>query len=286
MRLFTAFALILIGFSAASAQPVPNAWSIGTPVRIPTGGVKINGMFFRAAGDTPHPTMIYFHGLPGFAGDLDLPLPVSRSGWNVLTLHYRGSWGSPGDYSYAHQLEDATAAIAFVRDPANARAYFIDARRIVLTGHSTGGLIAMITAATTPGIEGLALISASDDSAEAMNRFHTPASRDALRQTKPSPCTGPLSGCTSQSLDLETLDQASSWSFAALAQSLTKLPILMITANDPYAPENDAMAAAIISHGGAAPARIHLDTDHAYSNQRTVLANDVIDWLRKPTTIH
>ena len=82
-----------------------NAWSRGTAVQIPTGGVKINGMFFRGPGDTPHPTMIYFHGLPGFAGDLDLPLPVSRSGWNVLTLHYRGSWHS-GNYSDAHQLEE------------------------------------------------------------------------------------------------------------------------------------------------------------------------------------
>jgi pimeloyl-ACP methyl ester carboxylesterase len=279
-----AWVAALIAFQLA-AQPVPDAWSSGTPVQIRTGGVKINGMFFRASGDAPHPTMIYFHGLPGFAGDLDLPLPVSRSGWNVLTLHYRGSWGSPGEYSYAHQLEDAIAAIAFVRDPANARKYSIDARRIVLTGHSTGGLIAMITAAGAPGIEGLILISASDDSAEALNQYKTPASRDALKQRKPSPCSPPLSGCTSQSLDLETLDRASSWSFAALSSRLTKLPILMITANDPYAPENDALAAAIISHGGAQPARIHLNTDHAYTDQRTALATDVIGWLQKHTSI-
>lgn len=252
-------------------------------VQIPTGGVKINGMFFKASGDAPHPTMIYFHGLPGFAGDLDLPLPVSRSGWNVLTLHYRGSWGSPGAYSYAHQLEDAAAAIAFVRDAANARRYSIDARRFVLTGHSTGGLIAMITAAANPAIEGLVLISASDDSGEALSQFRTTASREALRQSKPTPCTGPLSGCTSQSLDLETLDRASSWSFTTLSWKLTKLPILMITANDPYAPENDALAAAIVTHGGVRPTRIHLNTDHAYSDQRTALAGDVIEWLQKRT---
>ncbi|HVV43606.1 MAG TPA: alpha/beta hydrolase [Bryobacteraceae bacterium] len=276
-----ALAVALLAFQFAGAQPVPNSWSSGASVQIPTGGVKINGMFFGAAGDAPHPTMIYLHGLPGFAGDLDLPLPISRSGWNVLTLHYRGSWGNPGDYSYAHQIEDAAAAIAFVRDAANARRYSIDTRHIVLTGHSTGGLIAMITAAGTPAIEGLVLISASDDSAEALNQYRTPASRDALRQSKPSPCTGPLSGCTSQSLDLETLDLASSWSFAALAPRLTKVPILMITANDPYASENDALAAAIVSRGGARPIRIHLNTDHAYSEQRTALANDVIDWLRE-----
>ncbi len=284
MRLFVSTAFLLLAFGPLRAQPVPDSWSNGMPVSIPSGGVKINGMFFRAPGDRAHPVMIYFHGLPGFAGDLDLPRPVSQAGWNVLTLHYRGSWGSPGEYSYAHQLEDATAAIAFVRDPANARTYLIDPRRIVLTGHSTGGLIAMITAARTPGMEGMILISASDDSAEAMNQYKTSASRDALRQSKPTPCSGPLSGCTSQSLDIETLDQASSWTFAALAPKLTKLPILMITSNDPYAPENDALAAAIVSHGGAAPTRIHLDTDHRYTTQRTALANALIEWLKKHST--
>ncbi len=274
------FSLLLIASSPLRAQPVPNSWSRGIHVQIPTGGVKIDGMFFRAPGDKPHPTMIYFHGLPGFSGDLDLPLPVSQSGWNVLTFHYRGSWGNPGEYSYAHQLEDAAAAIAFVRDPANSRTYFIDPRHIVLTGHSTGGLIAMITAARTPGLDGLILISASDDSAEAMNQYKTPASRDALSQSKPSPCSGPLAGCTSQSLDLETLDQASAWTFAALAPKLTKLPILMITSNDPYAPENDALAAAIVAHGGSAPTRSRLATDHSYSSQRTALAKNVIDWLQ------
>ncbi len=120
MRLSTLAAfsfLSVLPFGSTWAQPVPssqrvpNSWSAGTPVKIPTGGVKIDGMFFRASGPTAHPVLIYLHGLPGYSGDLDLPLPISRAGWNVLTLHYRGSWGSPGDYSYAHQVEDATAAI-------------------------------------------------------------------------------------------------------------------------------------------------------------------------------
>jgi len=280
-RLSLFLALCLMPFQVATAQQVPSAWSSGIPVLIPTGGLKINGMFFQAPGEGPRPTLIYFHGLPGFSGDLDLPLPVSRAGWNVLTLHYRGSWGSPGEYSYAHQLEDATSAIAFVRDSANARAYSIDTRRVVLTGHSTGGLIAMITAANTPGIEGLVLISASDDAAQAVNQYKTPASRTELAQSKPTPCTGPLSGCTSQNLDLETLDHASAWSFAALAPRLAKLPVLMITSDDPYRTENDALEAAIISHAGPPPARVHLKTDHAYTSQRAALASAVIDWLRK-----
>jgi pimeloyl-ACP methyl ester carboxylesterase len=267
-------------FDSAWAQPVPASWSVGTPVKIPTGGVKIDGMYFRAPGATAHPVMIYLHGLPGYTGDLDLPLPVSRAGWNVLTLHYRGSWGSPGDYSYAHQVEDATAAIAFVRDPANARTYSIDSRRIVLTGHSTGGLIAMITAANTPRLAGLAVISASDDAAEAVNQYNDGPARAALNQTA-TPCSAPLSGCTNQGLDLEVLNHASSWTFVALAPHLTKLPILMVTCNDPYAPENEALENALVSQGAAAPVRVRLNTGHAYADQRPALASAVTDWLQR-----
>jgi pimeloyl-ACP methyl ester carboxylesterase len=286
MRLsaFAAVAVLaVLLFGSASAQPVPGSWSAGTPVKIPTGGVKglkIDGMYFRASGANAHPVMIYLHGLPGYTGDLDLPLPVSRAGWNVLTLHYRGSWGSPGDYSYAHQVEDAAAAIAFVRDPANVRTWSIDSRRIVLTGHSTGGLIAMITAANTPRLAGLVLISASDDAAEAVNQYKDGPARAALNQTA-TPCSAPLSGCTNQGLDLEVLNHASSWTFAALAPHLTKLPILMVTCNDPYAPENDALENALVSQGAAAPARVRLNTGHAYADQRPALASAVIDWLQK-----
>ena len=281
MRLsaFAAVSLLsVLPFGSAWAQPVPNSWSVGTPVKIPTGGVKIDGMFFRAPGGGAHPVLIYLHGLPGYTGDLDLPLPLSHAGWNVLTLHYRGSWGSPGDYSYAHQVEDAAAAIDFVRDPANARTYAIDPRRIVLAGHSTGGMIAMMTAAGSARLTGLVLISASDDAAEAVNQHKSNPAQAASNQT---PCSAPLSGCTNQGLDLEVLNHASTWTFAALAPHLTKLPILMVTCNDPYAPENDALEKALVSQGAAPPLRVRLNTGHAYADQRPALASAVIAWLQK-----
>ncbi len=283
MRLSALAAVALLAallFGSAWAQPVPASWSAGTPVKIPTGGVKIDGMFFRATGATARPVLIYLHGLPGFTGDLDLPLPVSQAGWNVLTLHYRGSWGSPSDYSYAHQVEDAIAAMAFVRDPENARTYSIDSRRIALAGHSTGGLLAMIAAANTPHLAGLVLISASDDAAESVNQYKDGSARAALNQ-RATPCAAPLSGCTNQGLDLEVLNHASSWTFAALAPHLTKLPILMVTCNDPYAPENDALENALVSQGAAAPVRVRLNTGHAYADQRPALASAVTDWLQK-----
>lgn len=125
------------------------------------------------------------------------------------------------------------------------------------------------------------LISASDDAAEAVNQYKDVPARAALNQ-KSTPCSAPLSGCTNQGLDLEVLNHASSWTFAALAPHLLKLPILMITCNDSYAPENDALEKALVSQGASPPVRVRFNTGHAYSDQRPALASAVIAWLQKP----
>lgn len=74
-------------------SPDPGAPARNVTVHIPAGDVKVNGVFFIAAGKGPHPTVILFHGLPGNEKNLDLAQAVRRAGWNVLTFNYRGSWG-------------------------------------------------------------------------------------------------------------------------------------------------------------------------------------------------
>jgi pimeloyl-ACP methyl ester carboxylesterase len=144
-------------------------------VHIPTHGVRINGVFYLASGAGPHPTMVFFHGMPGNEQNLDLAQAVRRAGWNVLTLHYRGSWGSPGTYSYPHLIEDGVAALAFVRSPANVAAYGVDPGRIVLAGHSSGGFVAVNTAVRSAPVQGLLLISGTDDAGEAQAAKASPA---------------------------------------------------------------------------------------------------------------
>ena len=72
-------------------------------LHIPSGGVEINGVAYLAAGAGPHPTVVLLHGLPGNEKNLDLAQAMRRAGWNVITFNYRGSWGSPGTFSFAQQ---------------------------------------------------------------------------------------------------------------------------------------------------------------------------------------
>jgi len=72
---------------------------------------------------------------------------------------------------------------------------------------------------------------------------------------------------------------ASSWKFATIASRLTHVPILMITSEDGFAAEADAFARAIAEAGGKAPRKIHMETDHAYSDYRIALQTAVVSWL-------
>src|SRR5690349_16610806 len=132
---------------------------------IPSGSGAMNAMLYTASGTGPHPTLLLLHGFPGNEQNLDLAQAARRAGWNVLTPHYRGSWGSPGAFSFANCLEDARNAVAFLRRPENAARYRIDPRRIAVAGHSMGGLMAA-WAGADDGVIGAALIDAWDIAAE------------------------------------------------------------------------------------------------------------------------
>ena len=114
---------------------------------IDSHGAKMNALFLLASGAGRHPTMLLLHGLPGNERNLDLAQAVRRAGWNVLTFTYRGAWGSEGDFSIAHSIEDTAAAMAFLRSPEAIRTYGIDIDRLVIAGHSMGGLDAALQAA-------------------------------------------------------------------------------------------------------------------------------------------
>src|SRR6202046_1570215 len=150
--------------AAISSDPAPdkaNPASMAT-VQVPSHGALLNGLVYVAAGAGPHPVVVLLHGFPGNEKNLDLAQVLRRAGWNVLYFDYRGSWGSPGGFSFTHCIEDAQAAVAWLRDPANAAKYRVDPQTIALVGHSMGGFVALEVGAQDPAIQAIVGISAAD----------------------------------------------------------------------------------------------------------------------------
>src|SRR4029078_8367285 len=113
-------------------------------VAIASGGARMNGVLYLAAGPGPRPVVVFLHGYPGNEKNLDLAQAVRRAGYQALYFDYRGMWGSGGTFSFAHGLEDVAAVLAWVREPANAAKYHFDVRHIAIVGHSYGGWLALL----------------------------------------------------------------------------------------------------------------------------------------------
>src|SRR6185437_12834526 len=131
-------------------------------LHIPSGGGQLNAIAYVASGAGPHPAVVLFHGLPGNEKNLDLAQAMRRAGWTVVAPNYRGSWGSPGTFSFRGNLDDARAVLAYVRDPANAAKLALDPARIVVMGHSMGGWVTSQIGGSDHALAGAVLISAAD----------------------------------------------------------------------------------------------------------------------------
>jgi pimeloyl-ACP methyl ester carboxylesterase len=250
--------------------------------QIPSHGVLLNAFVYVAVGAGPHPAVVLLHGFPGNERNLDLAQDMRRAGWDVLYFDYRGSWGSPGDFSFSHFIEDAAAAIALLREPAMAGRLRLDPSRIVLLGHSMGGFVAVQDAAVDPAVRAVGLISAVDLGGripQPLSKDREPAAIQALSAGLAHEGVAPLTGCTPEGLAREILANAARWSFQSKAEALKSRPVLIVTSNDGFAPGNVTFAAALRHAGNDRITTLYLPTDHSYSDQRIALSTAVLKWL-------
>ncbi len=250
--------------------------------QIPSHGSMLNALAYVAEGEGPHPVVILLHGFPGNEKNLDLAQAIRRDGWDVVYFDYRGSWGSPGDFSFTHSIEDTQAAIAYLRDAANAKKLHSDPSYIVLVGHSMGGFLARYVGAQDPAIKAVGLISAADmgvDKAQSLKPAQEKAAVTSLATHFAASGMAPLAGCTPESLAREIIANATIWNVPALASKLATRPMLVITSDDGLAPSNDVFVEALRKAGATEITTVHMTTDHSYSDQRIALEKAVLEAL-------
>jgi uncharacterized protein len=269
--------------SAISSDPAAdtsNPASMQT-MQLPSHGALLNALVYVAAGAGPHPVVILLHGFPGNEKNLDLAQAIRRAGWNVLYFDYRGSWGSPGDFSFTHCIEDTQAAIAYMRDPINAKKLRADSTRIVLIGHSMGGFMANFAGAQDAKVAAVGMISAAN--LGGMETWASNSGHDAtveyIAASLKAEGMAPLAGCTPESLAQEIEANFKQWNFVESAAKLTDRPVLVVTSDDGLATGNDEFVKALKKTGSTKVTATHMTTDHSYSDHRIALETAVLQWL-------
>ena len=268
---------------AAIADPVRDEKypAFNRQLLIPSGGVGMNALLMRASGKGPKPTLVLLHGLPGNEQNLDLAQAVRRAGWNVLTMHYRGSWGSPGNFSIEGAIQDAEAAMAFLRLPENATRFNVDTSRVIVGGHSMGGLAAALYAAAHPDVAGLLLIDAWNAGSDGKDLLAHPDTLAALLEGLGDDMGNSLTGTDPAHLAEEMKHHANDWDLTMFAPALAIPPSLVIGATKGGGAENKILADAIRAQHKRRISSLTIDSDHAFADHRIALSTAVVNWLQR-----
>lgn len=245
----------------------------------PDGNGAMNALLWLAGGPGPHPALLLFHGFPGNEQNLDLAQAARRAGWHVLTLHYRGSWGSTGDFSFTHAAQDAHTALAWLRNPANAAKFGIDSHRIAVAGHSMGGFMASDAAADDPAVIGLFLIDAwyiGKYGAKTATAAGLAEWSKAHVDDIP-----PLAGATVDGLAKEVRENAARFDLKARVLAYGPRPLAIYGAASALGSDNLDILNAAVQAGNIHASGGLWDTDHSFSDRRIALASNLVDWLAR-----
>lgn len=285
--------LLLTIFSVQVRAMAPPRAVVADPARDPkhpaanqqmlilSGGVGMNALLLRASGSGPKPTLLLLHGLPGNEQNLDLAQAVRRAGWNVLTLHYRGSWGSPGSFNIAGAVKDAEAAMGFLRQTENVAKYSIDTHSLFIAGHSMGGFAAARYAVAHTDVAGLVLIDAWNAGADGKDLLAHPDARALAIAQIGEDLGNSLSGTNAADLVDEVLAHVTEWDLRTMAAELAKPPVLLIGAIHGNGEQSKKLAVAIRAQHGGNLTSIMIDTDHCFADHRIALLAMVVDWLQR-----
>ena len=250
------------------------------PLRIMNGDATLLGSIYLAEGAGPHPTVILLHGFPGNELNLDLAHAIRRAGWNVAYFHYRGTWGSGGEFSFGNALDDVEAVLKSLRGKSLAGNYRIDTTRIALIGHSFGGFLALKVASTDPDISCVAAMAPGNLGLYGQMIVANPelgkVNWDLIDKEKA------VRGYSGQQSALDLEAHAEDWDLRATATALSTRPVLLLHgARDQLVRivEHQMLVEAFGAASASRFSSLILPTDHYFSTNRLELADHLVDWL-------
>jgi pimeloyl-ACP methyl ester carboxylesterase len=247
--------------SPAVSDPAPDAAHPAAmdAFVLPAPNGSMNALMYQAAGGGPHPTLLLLHGFPG------------------NELHYRGSWGSRGVFSFANAATDARIALRYLRRPEIVAQYRIDPRRIAIAGHSMGGFMAADAAADDKGVVGLFLIDAWNIGAEA-SQLGTSVGREVWHK-KAVRNLPPLAGTSEEALLREMLAGQDRFDLNSRIAAFGNRPLAIYGASRGGGEANGAYVAAAKAAGNTIITSAIWPTDHSFSDKRVALAKALVAWL-------
>lgn len=245
-----------------------------TELFIPSDGMQLAGLIYRANGVGKHPTLLLLHGYPGNERNLDLAQVVRAQGWNVIYFDYSGSWGSQGRFSFVNCVEDVVNVVKFCNQYQDSLK--IDTANIVLFGHSMGGWVSLQAAQRISQVKKVFALSTWNIYGDFKRVMNQKEQVDLAN----SPETGAKYFVLNASLKeifQPVLDQPDYYNLENKGAALSGKQIVMLDEHH----RNKAIAGALQAANHAYFHYEVWDTDHPFTNKRVSLMNALIAFLNR-----
>ena len=160
------------------------------------------------------PAVIMLHGHPGGDKNMDIAEALRANGYAVMIFSYRGLWGSHGDYSMSHNIEDVICAVDELRKRADE--FRLDPERVFLFGHSMGGFSALNAIARGTPVKGAVLMAPYDAG------FMYQNCRDRFDSVMACKAQGYFTLASENALEEDAAAHAQQWEFRNLLTKFDK----------------------------------------------------------------
>jgi len=237
---------------------------------IKSEGVDLLGTIYIGVGEGKRPTALLLHGLPGFEKNVDIAYRLREMGWNVLIPHYKGCWGSDGNYRFTGIPTDVKNWITHIETKP-----YVNGEKIFLVGHSLGAWATIVTTAQDERVKGAVAISGGISNkptwAEAMGNSHV---KNLIEQKF-------LKGITFEEAVEDMVVRGSELASQDWIGKISPRPLLMVGAELDEAATPDSVKA--LYEYAEEPKKLVMinDADHVFTKKRAELVNTVTDWLKE-----
>ena len=224
-------------------------------------GSKLLGTLYRPDGAGKKPTVLLLHGIPGNEKNVDLAYALRDAGWNAVTFHYRGCWGSEGNYSLNGIVDDTIAAIDHLSQRDD-----VDMTRFAVVGMSLGGWGVVAAAAGDDRIRAVVSINPLVDPNDYI-----------IGDEFAESCAPMLNGVTPRELRSQWMNLTP---LPDIASKLATRPTLLISAEDDELFNIEHQKVLVDALPSIEWQRIP-QANHVFAEHRAVLVRNIMEWLIK-----
>lgn len=279
--------IIMCLSSNAVAKTLSEFQESTTELTLTSNGKRMSGFIYQAKGEGPHPTVLLLHGYPGNEKNLDVAQVLRSNGWNVLFFHYRGSWGSEGEFSFLNAEEDVQNVLRYMTNKDNASQLGINPNLISIVGHSMGGHMAVAGILDNPDVNCAIAYDGANMGVGDIGIFADPETDIPWEEY--SDTLFMLNGWSGQKARNELKKHSKELNLVHRVNTINGRPVLLVVADTKVIPIKSHIEPLLAALQQTKNSRVTyqlINDDHSFSSSRSKLIDTTINFLKSNCAVN